>query len=179
MTMKIFITNIEDKGEQDVLLDGTCDICFEWGYYNQYLVSFCLLMSDGTVYDIAHDGVVDYNYDEDGTSDLYGYTQTGPIKNVLRFVSDIKTIDFPDIEFFEDYKEFQGVCRSDKAVIPEYIGSQKDKYKRDDAIRSKLWSFLMKVIMLYADDGVNGINKYIEELITRKGWKSSRITLTS
>ena len=49
MTIKIFITNIEDKGEQDALLDGTCDICFEWGYYTQYLVSFCLLMSDGTV----------------------------------------------------------------------------------------------------------------------------------
>lgn len=45
--MKIFITNIEDKGEQDALLDGTCDICFEWGYYTQHLVSFCLLMSDG------------------------------------------------------------------------------------------------------------------------------------
>lgn len=177
--MKIFITNIEDKGEQEALLDGTCDHCFEWGYYTQLLVSFCLLMSDGTVYDIAHDGVVDYDYDEDGTSDLYGYTQTGPIKNVLKFVSDIKTIDFPDIEFFEDYKEFQEVCRSDKAVIPEYIGSQKDKYARDDAIRSKLWSFLMEVIRLYADDGVNGINKYIEELTARKGWKSSRITLTS
>ncbi len=177
--MKIFITNIEDKGEQDALLDGTCDHCFEWGYYTQYLVSFCMLMSDGTVYDIVHDGVVDYDYDEDGTSDLYGYTQTGPIKNVLKFVSDIKTINFPDIEFFEDYKEFQEVCRSDKAVIPEYIGSQKDKYERDDATRSKLWSFLMEVIRLYANDGVNGINKYIEELITRKGWKSSRITLTS
>ena len=126
-----------------------------------------------------HDGVVDYNYDEDGTSDLYGYTQTGPIKNVLKFVSDIKTINFPDIEFFEDYKEFQEVCRSGKAVIPEYIGSQKDKYERDDAIRSKLWSFLMEVIRLYANDGVNGINKYIEELTTRKRWKSSRITLTT
>lgn len=68
----------------------------------QYLVSFCLLMSDGTVYDIAHDGVVDYDYDEDGTSDLYGYTQTGPIKNVLKFVSDIKTINFPDIEFLRE-----------------------------------------------------------------------------
>lgn len=177
MTVKIFITNIEDKGEQDALLDGTCDICFEWGYYTQYLVSFCLLMSDGTVYDIAHDGVVDYN--EESTPDLYGYTQTGPIKNVLKFVSDIKTINFPDIEFFEDYKEFQEVCRSDKAVIPEYIGSQKDKYERDDAIRSKLWSFLMEVIRLYANDGVNGINKYIEDLTARKGWKSSRITLTS
>ena len=173
--MKIFITNIEDKGEQDALLDGACDHC----YYTQYLISFCLLMSDGTVYDIAHDGVVDYNYDEDGTSDLYGYTQTGPIKNVLKFVSDIKTINFPDIEFFEDYKEFQEICRSDKAVIPEYIGSQKDKYKRDDAIRDKLWRFLMEVIKLYADDGVNGINKHIEELTVRKGWKSSRITLTS
>ena len=28
--MKVFITNIEDKGEQEALLDGTCDICFEW-----------------------------------------------------------------------------------------------------------------------------------------------------
>ena len=115
--MKIFITNIEDKGEQDALLDGTCDICFEWGYYTQYLVSFCLLMSDGTVYDIAHDGVVDYNYDEDGTSDLYGYTQTGPIKNVLKFVSDIKTIDFPDIEFFESYEEYREAWHSDRMVI--------------------------------------------------------------
>ena len=162
MTVKVSITNVEDKGEQDVLLDGTCDHRFEWGYYTQYLISFCLLMSNGTVYDIAHDGVVDYN--EESTPDLYGYTRTGPIKNVLKFVSDIQTIDFPDIEFFEDYKEFQEVCRSeDKAVIPEYIGSQKDKYERDDAIRSKLGSFLMEVIKLYADDGVNGINKYIEE----------------
>ena len=83
-----------------------------------------------------------------------GTPQTGPIKNVLKFVSDIKTIDFPDIEFFEDYKEFQEVCRSDKAVIPEYIGSQKDKYERDDAIRSKLGSFLMEVIRLYADESL-------------------------
>ena len=154
--MKIFITNIEDKGEQDALLDGTCDICFEWGYYTQYLVSFCMLMSDGTVYDIAHDGVVDYDYDEDGTSDLYGYTQTGPIKNVLKFVSDIKTIDFPDIEFFESYEEYREAWRSDRMVIPLYISSQKNKHERDDAIRNKMGSFLMEVIKNYADDGVDG-----------------------
>lgn len=166
--MKIFITNIEDKGEQDALLDGTCDICFEWGYYTQYLVSFCMIMSDGTVYDIAHDGVVDYNYDEDGTSDLYGYTQTGPIKNVLKFVSDIKTINFPDIEFFESYEEYREAWRSDRMVIPLYISSQKNKYERDDAIRNKLGSFLMEVIKNYADDGVDGIVKYVETITPGK-----------
>ena len=166
--MKIFITNIEDKGEQDALLDGTCDICFEWGYYTQYPVSFCLLMSDGTVYDIAHDGVVDYDYDEDGTSDLYGYTQTGPIKNVLKFVSDIKTINFPDIEFFESYEEYREAWRSDRMVIPLYISSQKNKHERDDAIRDKLGSLLMEVIKNYADDGVDGIVKYVETITPGK-----------
>lgn len=159
--MKIFVTNIEDKGPQEVLLDGTCDICFEYGYYNQYLVSFSLLLSDGTIYDVVHDGVVDYDYDEDGTSDLFGYNQTGPIKNILKFVSDIKTVDFPDIEFFEDSREFREVCRSDKMVIPLYLGSCGNEYERVPAIRNKLGSFLMEVIRRYADDGVDGINEYI------------------
>ena len=166
MTMKIFITNIEDKGEKDALLGGTCDICFEWGYYTQYLVSFCLFMSDGTLYDIAHDGVVDY--DEEATPDLRGYNQTGAIPNVLKFVSDIKTIDFPDIEFFENREEYREAWRSDRMVIPLYISSQKNKYERDDAIRNKLGSFLMEIIKNYADDGVNGIIKYVETVTTGK-----------
>ena len=97
----------------------------------------------------------------------------------MKFVSDIKTINFPDIEFFESYEEYREAWRSDRMVIPLYISSQKNKYERDDAIRNKLGSFLMEVIRLYANDGVNGINKYIEDLTARKGWKSSRITLTS
>lgn len=96
------------------------------------------------------------------STSLYGYTQTGPIKNVLKFVSDIKTIDFPDIEFFESYEEYREAWHSDRMVIPLYISSQKNKYERDDAIRNKLGSFLMEVIKRYADDGVEGINKYIE-----------------
>lgn len=166
--MKIFITNIEDQGPQEALLDGTCEYCFEYGYYNQYLVSFTLLMSDGTVYDIAHDGVVDYDYDEDGTSDLRGYNQTGPIKNILKFVSDIKTVDFPDIEFFEDSREFRNVWGTDKMVIPLYIGSYGNKYDRDKAIRNKLGYFLMEVIRRYADDGVDGIDEYIDTVTPGK-----------
>lgn len=53
-------------------------------------------------------------------------------------------------------------------VIPLYIGSQKNKYERDDAIRNKLGSFLMEVIKRYADDGVEGINKYIETITPGK-----------
>lgn len=166
--MKIFITNIEDQGPQEALLDGTCEYCFEYGYYNQYLVSFTLLMSDGTVYDIVHDGVVDYDYDEDGTSALYGYNQTGPIKNILKFVSDIKTVDFPDIEFFEDSREFRNVCGTDEMVIPLYIGSYGNEYDRIAAIRNKLGYFLMEVIRRYADDGVDGINEYIDTVTPGK-----------
>lgn len=169
--MKILVTNIEDQGPQEALLDGTCDICFEYGYYNQYLVSFTLVLSDGTVYDIAHNGVVDYDYDEDGTSDLYGYNQTGPIKNILKFVSDIKTVDFPDIEFFEDSREFRNVLDTNKMVIPLYIGSYRDEYDRVRAIRNKLGSFLMEVIRRYADDGVDGINEYIDTITPRKAQK--------
>lgn len=166
--MKIFITNIEDQGPQEALLDGTCDICFEYGYYNQYLVSFTLLLSDGTVYDIVHDGVVDYDYDEDGTSDLRGYNQTGPIKNILKFVSDIKTVDFPDIEFHDVYEDYREVWNSDKMVIPLYIGSCGNEYDRSAAIRNKLGSFLMEVIRRYADDGVDGINEYIDTVTPGK-----------
>ena len=53
-------------------------------------------------------------------------------------------------------------------VIPLYISSQKNKYERDDAIRNKLGSFLMEVIKRYADDGVEGINKYIETITPGK-----------
>lgn len=166
--MKIFITNIEGQGEQEALLDGTCDICFEYGCYNQYLVSFTLLLSDGTVYDIVHDGVVDYDYDEDGTSDLRGYNQTGAIKNILKFVSDIKTVDFPDIEFHDVYEDYREVWRSDKMVIPLYIGSYGNEYDRSAAIRNKLGSFLMEVIRRYADGGVDVINEYIDTVTPGK-----------
>lgn len=53
-------------------------------------------------------------------------------------------------------------------VIPLYISSQKNKHERDDAIRDKLGSFLMEVIKNYADDGVDGIVKYVETITPGK-----------
>lgn len=53
-------------------------------------------------------------------------------------------------------------------VIPLYLGSYGNKYDRDKAIRDKLGSFLMEVIRRYADDGVDGINEYIDTVTPGK-----------
>lgn len=107
-------------------------------------------MSDGTVYDIAHDGVVDYDYDEDGTSDLYGYTQTGPIKNVLKFVSDIKTIDFPDLVFYDDYDEFdEAESKNDESDVAIWLMYPND---RQQAEQKAIDNLIEQVISAWSAD---------------------------
>ena len=53
-------------------------------------------------------------------------------------------------------------------VIPLYIGSCGNKYDRSAASRNKLGYFLMEVIRRYADDGVDGINEYIDTVTPGK-----------
>ena len=158
--MKIMVSNIEDCGEVEVS-EGTCDHCFEWGYYNQYLATFSLMMSDGTSYEIRHDGIVDYEENRNGLVESYTYTK--PISNILKFVSDLKTVQFPDIQFFEDYDKFIASRRPGNMVITEYIGRQKDQGDRKKAIIEVIDRFIMEVIRAYADNGVDGINKYIDK----------------
>ena len=169
--MRVMVTDIQDQGEQEAIIDGTCDRCFEWGYYNQYLVTFFLMMSDGTSYEIKSNGVVSYDRDKDKSGRLKDYTYTGPIPNILKFVSDIKGIEFPDIEFFEDRKEYIAARRPGNMIIPEDIGPQENLYSRYDCIRKKLEEFIIRVIKRYADNGVDGINQYISErtYFARKG----------
>lgn len=169
--MRIMITDIQDQGEQEAIIDGTCDRCFEWGYYNQYLVTFFLMMSDGTSYEIRTDSVVNYDRDKDESGRLKDHTFTGPIPNILKFVSDIKSIEFPDIEFFEERNEYNAARRPGNLIIPEYIGRQENLYSRYDCIRKKLEEFIIRVIKQYSSNGVNGINQYIDELtyFARKG----------
>lgn len=169
--MKIFITNVEDQGEEEAILDGTCDCCFVYGWYNQYLVTFSLQMSDGTAYDIAHDGVVDYESDdEDGL--FQDYTYTGPIHNVLKFVSDIKQIEFPDIEFFDNNDEYFAAFRPGATILPMRFYPRGDSVLgRENGIRDALNDFLLEIIKAYAGDGIDGINNYIEKktAFARKG----------
>ena len=169
--MRIMITDIQDQGEQEVILDGTCDRCFEWGYYNKYLVTFFLMMSDGTSYDIRTGSVVNYDRDKDKGDRIKDHTYAGPISNILKFVSDIKSIEFPDIEFFEERDEYIEARRPGNLIIPEYIGRQENVYSRYDCIREKLEGFINRVIRQYASNGVEGINQYIGELtyFARKG----------
>lgn len=124
--MKIMISNIEDCGEVEVS-EGTCDHCFEWAITIS-TSRRSLMMSDDTSYEIRHDGIVDYEENRNGLVESYTYTK--PIGNILKFVSDIKTVQFPDMQFFEDYDEFIASRRPGNMVITEYIGRQKDQGDR-------------------------------------------------
>lgn len=164
--MKIFITNIEDSGKREIVLDGTCELCYEWGWTNnQYEVTFHVAMDSGQSFDV----ILNNLFNIDGIEDdeyIDEYFKSRSISNIFQFSKDLESVKFPDIEFYEARDEYNdAMASSDSSVVPVLIRAR----TRERGISLELKSLLYRVIKAYvsSENGLDGLKEYVASMPQR------------
>lgn len=159
--MRIKVADIQDKGQQEIVLDGTCDYCFAWGVANnQYEVTFSLTMKDGQSFDVKTDEL--FNLDDD--LEIDEYLEARSISNIFKFAKDLESLEFPDLVFCESRDEYKRVMQSnDGSVAPVLVYRM---VTGELGIEFVLDFFIYQVIKAYAsdEDGLSGLKEYIASL---------------
>lgn len=158
--MQIKITDIKDNGREKIILDGTCEYCFVWGWANnQYQVTFQLIMDRGQSYDIT----VENLFNLDGNQgDIDEYLKSRSISNIFRFQKDLESLRFPDLVICDSREEYARVKESEDGSIAPVLVNR--AMTRDLSINLALEAFIYQVIRSYALGGIDGLQKYVASL---------------
>lgn len=161
--MRIKVTRIQDTGRKRIVLDGTCDLCYAWGWANnQYKVTFHLAMESGQSFNVKISDL--FNIDDiKDEEDIDKYLESRSISNIFQFSKDLASVKFPDLAFYESRDEYvKAKSLSDGSVVPVLIRAM----TREAGIKIALRALLYRCIEDYvsSENGLDGLKEYVASM---------------
>ena len=162
--MRIKVTDIQDNGKQEIVIDGTCDYCFAYGVANnQYEVTFQLTMKSGQSFDVKADELFNIDDIKNEGEDIDEYLESRSISNIFRFSKALESLEFPDLVFCSTSEWEHAIQSNDGSVAPVIVYRM---VTGEMGIKFALNVFIYRVIKAYVsdEDGLSGLKEYIASL---------------